>query len=161
MGPLSIAVDTQVKTSVPMFAEKVYIPFRLVDIAEKANEKGKTISFVWDLLEPAPSTDAEHPIKPGAFGSKFFDNVALYDKNTPPGEVPQQAVKKISLRQDGILGTGDPDNKKGKTPRPPFNDETARAMLGQVALLQFKVKTGEFEGNEITGIMFPGDKPSA
>lgn len=164
MGPLSISIATdQAKTSVPMFAPDQYIPMRLTAIEQGHVEgKGDTIKFTWELINPAPSVASVRgegdPIEPGKFGSKFFDTVRLYDKNTPAGQVPEMAQKAICQRQDALLGTGDAGNKAGKPTRPPFNGETAPELFGKVAHIKFKVKTGEYEGNEIAGLRFPGDE---
>lgn len=164
MGPLSISLPTSgAKTSVPMFAENQYVPMRLVSVEQGEVEgKGTTIKFTWDLINPAPSVDSQRgegpPIEPGKFGSKFFDTVRFYDKDTPQGQIPERAQKAICQRQDALLGTGDPNNKKGKPVRPDFNGDTVPDLLGKIAHIRFKVKTGEFEGNEIADLRFPGDE---
>lgn len=164
MGPLSISLPTSgAKTSVPMFAPDQYIPMRLANIEQgHVENKGDTIKFTWELINPAPSVASVRgegdPIEPGKFGSKFFDTVRFYDKDTPQGQVPERAQKAICQRQDALLGTGDVGNKKGKPPRPDFNGETAPELFGKVAHIKFKVKTGEFEGNEIADLRFPGDE---
>lgn len=160
-GPLSIQLNTAVKTSVPAFQPNQLIAFRCADIQEGQTDKGKTIKFTWELVEPSPSTDPEKPIMPNAFGSKVFDTVFLYDKNTPPDQIPDRAIAAVAARQDAVLGTGEPDNKKGKTVRPPFNAECVQAMLGQISYLQFRPAKDDGTGQDIKSFTYPGDVKQA
>lgn len=161
MGPLSISLPTSTtKTGVPMFADNTYVHFRLTELTSSHNEgKGDVIKFKWELIDEAASVDSQRgegeTIKPGKFGSTYFENVPLYDKNTDPAnpQVPDWAVKKICARLDALLDTGDPGNKKGKEPRPEFNADLVPNLLGKSVWAMMKVKGGEYEGNEISKIM--------
>lgn len=156
--PLSIAIPTaDVLVGIPLVADKSWAICEFKGVDEKPNEKGMVLTFRWEIVEPAPSNQGK-PIQPGALGSKVFDTVRLYDKNTPQGQFPEQSRAKIGLRQDACLGTGDPDNAKGKPPRPNFDDACVSAMLGKRAALKFKIDT--FEGNtknDVTEVMHIDD----
>ena len=112
--------------------------------------------FEWHLVDPAPTTEGR-TLNPGEFGATFFENIALFDKNTPPGDVPQWARKRIAQRQDALLGTGDPNNSKGKPTRPDFDAACLEQMIGKELYATMKVKTGAFTGNEFDTLYFPGD----
>lgn len=114
------------------------------------------IVFEWELTAPAPSTEGNE-IKPGDMGSHFFENVALFDKNTTDGSVPKWAQERIAKRIDALLGTGDPDNKKGKPTRPPLSPQVIPTLIGKELVAKMGVRTGDFIGNEFTQVFFPGD----
>lgn len=163
-GPLNLSLDTQTaKTSVPKFLEGIHVKMRLTAINQDTVEgKGQVIKFAYELVDPAPQQDSQEPLLPGAFGSKVFDSVQLYDKNTKPGDpAPSWSINKICARQDGFLGTGDEGNKKGKPTRPKFDAECVSKMLGQVAFFKFKNKTGDYDGQDIASITHPSDVQGA
>lgn len=142
---LSIAIPTSdVLVGIPLVQDKAWAICEFKGVDEKTSEKGLILTFRWEIVEPAPSNQGK-PIEPGKLGSKIFDTVRLYDKNTPQGQVPEQSRVKIGLRQDACLGTGDADNAKGKPARPNFDDACVAAMIGKRAALRFKIDT--FEGN--------------
>jgi len=158
-GPLSISLDTDdAVTQVPVIADGKWVTLRLVSINQGNVEgKGAVVKFAWELTETAPDTDGR-PIEPGAFGSKFFETVQLYDKNTGPGQpAPKWAVDKISKRMDALLNTGDKNNAAGKPVRPKLTGEVVGIMQGKVAKAKMKVKTGEYSGNEIAEILHQDD----
>lgn len=170
MGPLSIKINTQdTKTGVPMFADGSWVHLRLTGLDSAAVEnKGTVLKWKWELIDPAPSVDSSRdgtcdPIYPGKFGSSYFESIQLYDKNTdfsiPEDQrpAPDWAVKKICARLDGLLNTGDPGNKKGKDARPQFDEQLVPQLLGKALWAQMKVRTGEYEGNEISKIMSEAD----
>lgn len=154
-GPLSINLDTtKIKTTIPVISDNHTCKVRLANITQATKAgAGDYLKFEYHLLDPAPTTDGGQ-VKPGF---PLFENVTLYDKNSAPGEVPEWAIQKISKRIDGFLGTGDEGNKKGKPARPPFNAETVAAMIGKEAYAKVKAKSGEYEGNDVVSITFPGD----
>jgi hypothetical protein len=114
------------------------------------------LKFEYDLVEPAPTADGG-TIQPGQMGAKMFENIALFDKNTPAGTVPQWALERIAKRQDALLGTGDANNKKGKPARPAFGPEAVEQMIGKELVAKMKVRTGDYTGNEFDQVYFPGD----
>lgn len=159
-GPLTINVPdtTNTRTAIPFFVENTYVKVRFSSVEQDAVEnKGNVIKFTFDLVDPAPNQDGG-TILPGQLGSKVFVNVQDYDKNTKPGEpMPKWAVEKLCKITDAFLGTGDPDNKKGKPSRPPFGPEIVPTLIGQVAFLKFKNKTGEYVGQDVSEFKFVGD----
>jgi hypothetical protein len=156
-GPLDISLDLSNKSTVtPMVADGQLARWRFVKASKATSDKGDMIKFEYDLVEPAPDTEGGQ-IKPGAMGSKFFENIALFDKNTPKGTVPGWAEERIAKRMDALLGTGDPNNKKGKPTRPVFNSETVSQMIGKELVAKMKVRTGDFIANEFGQVYFPGD----
>lgn len=164
MGPLSINIPTSTAvTTVPFFRERTYVKFRLgkVPQQDEVEGKGSVIKFEWELVDPTEDQQG-HIIKPGDFGSKCFDTVRLYDKNTQAGQVPERSISDLAKRTDALLGTGDPGNKKNRPSRPDFNAELLPALVGQVAFLQFKNGTGEYSGKQdIVSFTNPQDVPGA
>lgn len=156
-SPLSISLDlSQVKTTKPVIVDAHWCHGRFANCKESTNEKGKSLNFEFHLLDPAPTDDGKE-VKPGF---PVFRNVALYDKNTPPGQLPDWVMPLISKIIDACLGTGDPDNDKGKPPRPVFDQNLISVLVGKELWFKVKAKTGEFQGNDITEFRFPGDVPS-
>src|SRR5213078_62613 len=78
--PLDISLKLGgTKTAIPAFADNSMVVLRLVSLSQQKGEKVNTLRFEYDLVEPA--TDSEGgQIKPGDFGSKVFENIALYAK---------------------------------------------------------------------------------
>lgn len=148
---------TQHKTTVPVIANDRWVKVRLANLTQQANEKGQMLKFEYHLLEPAPTIDGE-TVKPGF---PLFENITLYSKDTPPGQIPEFAQTKICKRIDAMLGTGDPGNKKGRPPRPAFNGELVPSLIGKELYLQVKAKTGEYEGNDVVQVRHPSDVPQA
>lgn len=154
LSPLSISLDiTQTSTQIPVIVDKHHCRVRLANLGEKTSEKGKMISFEYHLLDPAPTTDGGQ-VKPGF---PIFENITLFDKNTPPGQIPDWVMPKISKRIDAMLGTGDPDNKAGKPPRPAFSAALVPDLIGKELILVVKVKTGDYTGNDVVEVIYPGD----
>lgn len=147
------------KTAIPVIADGHSVRCRLAKIAQLDPKDGKGVGgvggllFEYHLLDPAPTTDGGQ-VKPGF---PLFERVMFYDKDTPVGEMPERVITRISKRIDAFLGTGDAENKKGKAPRPPFNGETVAAMIGKEAVVKVRAKTGEYEGNDVASLTFPGD----
>jgi hypothetical protein len=156
-GPLDISLDlTKKSTLTPMVADGHLARWRLANLSQSRNEKGPYLKLEWDLQAPAPNTEGGQ-IEPGKMGSKFFQNIMLYDKNTPAGQVPERVQVQIAQLLDALLGTGDPDNKKGKPTRPVFNAETGASLLGKELVSKMKVRSGDYVGNEFGQVYFPGD----
>jgi hypothetical protein len=156
---LSINLDlSKQKTSIPVLAEngsgKGGYRVRFANVKQTTVEnKGDVLAFELHLLEPAPTTDGLQ-VKPGFV---IWDRVYLYGKDTPPGEVPEMALTKLSKITDALLGTGDEGNKDGKPTRPAFNNDLIPTLIGKETLIKVKVKTGEYEGNEVSKYTYPGD----
>lgn len=153
--PLNISFDlSDVKTQIPIIMNDHVVLVRLANITQelKDNDPAK-VSLKWELhlLSPAPTVDGG--MVPAGF--KIFENIACYAKEGAKN--PKWFLEKISKFMDGFLGTGDRDNKKGKPPRPPFDANAVSAMIGKEAYAKLKVKTGEYQGNEIQSLTFPGD----
>lgn len=162
-GPLNISLNTdEVKTQVPKFVEGNYIKVRFAKLEQdEVPQKGTVLKFQYDLVDPTPDQEGQ-TILPGQMGSKIFESVQLYDKNTKPGDpAPKWAMEKIGKRLDGFLGTGDAGNTKGKPTRPKLSPETVTTLIGQVAFMKFKNKTGDYDGQDISEVKFPGDMPQA
>lgn len=156
-GPLDISLDlSNTKTVVPMVADGHLCKWRCKNIGMATSEKGKMVKYEWNLVDPAPNTDGGQ-IKPGEMGATFFETVTLYDKNTPAGEVPEWAKKKIAQRIDALLGTGDPGNTKGKPTRPNFDAACVAQMIGKELIAKMKVRRDENGGNDFGTLTFPGD----
>jgi hypothetical protein len=159
--PLDVNYDlSKAKTVVPLIADGHLCRLRLTNLSVDTTDKGPSTKWEWDIVEPVPSTEGEQ-IRPGDFGAKFFENIQLYAK--PDAKNPAWFVERIAKRVDGLLGTGDANNKKGKPTRPSIvvNDagirELAPQLVGKEIVAKMKVKTGDYLGNEIQTVTFPGD----
>ncbi len=166
--PLSFSLDTQAATTtIPMIRDGHHATFRLTSLEQVNGEKGASAKFIFDLVEPAPTTDGGQ-IVPGGLGAKQFVNIQFYSK--PDAKDPAWFVKKASQYVDALLGTGDVGNQKGKPSRPQFfnleahkqgviqvNPEIIGQLVGKTLVAKMKVKTGDYEGNEFGNVMFPGD----
>ncbi len=164
--PLSNTYDlSQAKTVVPLIANGTLCRLKLVNLTLDKTEKGPSTKWEWEIVEPVPTTDGDQ-LRPGDFGSKIFENIQMYAK--PDAKEPTWFVKKIATRIDGLLGTSDPGNRKGKPARPsidlnPANADSAIPQLAQAVVGQqivAKMSVSAFEGverNEIQKVTFPGD----
>lgn len=154
---------SEAKTSIPIIAEGHRCKVRLAGVKGTTNEKGSRLSFQFDLLEPAPTTDNSR-VEPGF---PLFTGATFYDKNTPADEIPARTKTLLGKITDACLGTGDVGNKEGKPARPAIGanaqsiEELAaaftEALLARELFVKVRVKTGEFEGNEITTYTNPAD----
>ena len=142
------------KTAVPLIKDGELVVLRLANLTPIATEKGQSLKFEYDLVNPAPDTDGGI-INPGAMGSKVFENIQLYAK--PDAKDPKWYEKRIATRVDALLGTGDRDNKRNKPPRPNFTKELVPQLIGKSLVAKMRVRTGEYTGNEIASVTFPGD----
>jgi len=163
-GPLSTAFNLSgVSTARPVIADGHLCKARFAGVKLVPNDKGNMLSWEFHLLDPAPSSEGKQ-INPGF---SLNNRVFLYGKDVAPGEIPERAIAQICRMTDAILGTGDPDNKKGKPVRPDFSagslEETVakmnEAMLAKEVYFTVKVKNDEQYGaqNEIAKFTFPGD----
>jgi hypothetical protein len=153
--PLDISLNLgDTKTAIPMIKDGEHAPLRLVNLGQVKTEKGKSLKFEYDLTHPVPDSEGG-VINPGAMGSKVFENIQLYAK--PDAKDPKWYEKRIASRIDALLGTGDKDNKKGKPPRPDLNSQLVPQLIGKILIAKMRVRTGEYTGNEIASVTFPGD----
>lgn len=155
LEPLSTSFDTRgIKTGRPIIADGHICKIKLANVGEvTVPDKGKMVVYEYHLVDPAPTTEGK-TVNPGFSVS---ERITLYDKNTPPGVIPEGAMTRIAQRIDAFLGTGDEGNNKGKPPRPEWPG-CASDMLGRQAYIKVKAKVGgEFEGNDITKIMALAD----
>lgn len=154
--PLDISLNLSgTKTAIPMIADGTMVRLRLVSLSQIKGEKGNSLRFEYDLVEPAPDTEGG-TINPGAFGSKIFENIAMYAK--PDAKDPRWFEKNIAQRIDGLLGTGDAGNKKNKPTRPNLTAELVPQLIGKELVAKMKVQQDDnFTGNRIQNVTFPGD----
>lgn len=154
--PLSISLDLSgTKTAIPMVADGTMVRLRLVSLTQIKGEKGNSLRFEYDLVEPAPDTEGG-VINPGAFGSKIFETIAMYAK--PDAKDPKWFYKNIAQRIDAFLGTGDEGNKKGKPVRPDLSAELVPQLIGKELVAKMKVQQDDvYTGNRIQTVTFPGD----
>jgi hypothetical protein len=154
--PLDISLNLSgTKTAVPMVQDGAMVKLRLTSLSQLRGEKGNSLKFEYDLVEPAPDTEGG-TINPGAFGSKIFEQIALYAK--PDAKDPRWFEKNIAQRIDALLGTGDAGNKKGKPTRPDFNGQLVPQLIGKDLIAKMKVQSDDnFTGNRIVSVTFPGD----
>lgn len=154
--PLDISLNLSgTKTAVPMFQDGTMVKLRLQSLSQIKGEKGNTLRFEYELVEPAPDTDGG-VIQPGAFGSKFFDNIALYAK--PDAKDPKWFEKTIAQRIDALLGTGDPGNKKNKPVRPDLSPQLVPNLIGKELIAKMRVQNDDnYVGNRIQNVTYPGD----
>lgn len=156
-GPISINIPTtEAQTSVPQIAAGSLAQLRLVGITPTQNEKGSLLKWEYALVEPVAKQGGGE-IKPGDFGSKIFENISLYGKDTPAGEIPTWAVQRIAVRQDGLLGTGDPGNSKNKPARPAFTSELIPQLIGLTLIAKFRARKDDPNQTEIGDVFYPGD----
>jgi hypothetical protein len=164
--PLSTNFDlSQAKTVVPLIADGHLTRLRLDSLTVETNEKGDAAKFQWKTLEPVPTTDGSQ-LNPGDFGSTIFDSIAMYAK--ADAKNPAWFVSNIAKRIDGLLGTADAGNPKGKPARPSVNlapgqsraaiEQLAPSLVGKEIVAKMKVRTDDYgTKNEIGQIHFPGD----
>ena len=154
--PLDISLNLSgTKTAIPMVADNTMVRLRLVSLSQTKGDKGSTLRFEYDLVEPAPDTEGG-TINPGAFGSKIFENVALYAK--PDAKDPRWFEKVIAQRIDGLLGTGDEGNKKGKPTRPDLSAQLVPQLIGKELVAKMRVQQDDaYTGNRIASVTYPGD----
>lgn len=154
-GPLSITLSTsQIKTAIPQIADNSWVNLKLNAVKEgDIPNKGKTIEFEFQLAERATSADGT-PIEPNGLGSKVFHTLFLFGKDGPEAAMTRAAVDAGKVI-DGLLGTGDPSNNKGKPVRPDFGPQVIPDLVGKNVFAltkldpQYGVKIKEFR--------FPGD----
>jgi hypothetical protein len=153
--PLDISLNLgDTKTTVPAIADNTMVKLRLVSLSQQKTEKGNSLRWEYDLVEPTIDTEG-NALNPGAFGSKIFENIALYAK--PDAKDPKWFEKRIATRIDGLLGTGDPGNAKGKPTRPNLDAKLVPNLIGKVLVAKMRLRKDDFGGSEIASVTYPGD----
>ena len=149
-SPLSIAIPTAgIKTAMPELADKTWVRVKLAAVAEDnmiadgeaAGEKKPCISFRFDTIDPAPSSEGK-TIEAGKAGGVLFERVYLRDKNNITS-IPDRAIQSIGKVQDALDNTGDADNTKGLPARVGFDTAWVAASIGKIAFA-FVVKDGDY-----------------
>jgi hypothetical protein len=168
-APISISLSTgEVKTAIPIIADGTWARWRLEKLSQAEVEtkdevlrvdgsRGNTglrITFEFKLVDPVPTTTGE-TLSPGDFGDRYFDHVQLYSKLD--AKKPKWYMERICSRLDGLLGTGDKGNTEGKPERPELTPELVPQLIGQEIYARMKVRTGDYKGNEIGEVRFPGE----
>jgi hypothetical protein len=153
--PLDISINLgDTKTAIPAIADNTMVNLRLTNLSQVNGDKGKSLRFEYDLVDPAPDSEGG-TINPGSFGSKVFEHIALYAK--PDAKDPKWFEKRIASRVDALLGTGDKGNSKGKPSRPNFNAQLVPQLIGKVMVAKMRLRKDDFGGNEIASVTYPGD----
>jgi hypothetical protein len=153
--PLDISLDLSgTKTAIPAIADNTMVKLRLVSLSQQKTEKGASLRFEYDLTDPVPNSDGG-VINPGDFGSKIFENIALYAK--PDAKDPKWFEKRIAQRIDALLGTGDVGNTKGKPTRPDLNSQLVPQLIGKTMVAKMRLRKDDYGGNEIASVTYPGD----
>lgn len=154
--PLSISLNLSgTKTAIPMVKDGELTELRLTSLSQIGTEKGNSLRFEYDLVNPTPDNEGG-VINPGGFGSKIFENVAMYAK--PDAKDPKWYEGVIAKRIDALLGTGDAGNKKGKPTRPDLSAELVPQLIGKTLVAKMKVQQDDnFTGNRLGAVHFPGD----
>jgi hypothetical protein len=153
--PLDITLNLDdTKTAIPAIADNTMVSLRLANLTQVKTEKGNSLRWEYDLVEPANDTDGGK-INPGDFGSKIFEHIALYSR--PDAKDPDWFKKRIASRIDALLGTGDRGNPKGKPERPALSAKLVPELIGKTLVAKMRVRKDDFGGNEIASVTFPGD----
>ena len=157
-APLSISLSTSTaKTTIPMVANDTWAKLRFNRVSQKyIKDKGDALTFEYELVDPTASSDGA-VILPGALGSRIFEDIQLYAK--ADAKDPEWYLKKISKRQDAVLGTGDEGNKKNRPTRPNFDASCITKMTGGIFFGKFKVGKDQngLDRSEIADVAFPED----
>lgn len=155
--PLSIK-SSQTKTSIPLVADKFMAPVRVVKIDYKEAEgeqKFAHLAVRLDLINPAPTTE-------GGTVPAGFPVFVTFPLGTAeePTKMPEWSERNWSSFIDGVLGTGDAENKKGKPVRPDTTLELLPQLFGKVVVATFgvyKSKTNDQVYQSVNKYTFPGD----
>jgi hypothetical protein len=138
--PLNINVNlADVTTTVPLIVDGTMAKVRLKNISQTERDGNPVIKWEFTLAEPAPTTDGLQ-VQPG------FPLFANFDVSR------EFLVQKMARFVDGLLGTGDANNKKGKPARPALNAETVSRMIGAEAVAKItlvKSTKSDYVGNDI------------
>jgi hypothetical protein len=145
--PLNIHLDlSKIKTALPLIQECM-TKVRLEDITENQRDGATIVKMEFHLTEGAPSED----------GSRVNAGFPIF-VNFDTSQVWLQ--QKLAKFIDGLLGTGDEGNKKGKPARPDFGPELLPDLIGREAIAKVVItrsKKSDYVGNDITSLTFLGD----
>lgn len=164
-GPLSTAFNLSgVSTARPVIADGHLCHARFAGVKLLPTEKGNMMSWEFHLLDEAPTGELGKSVKPGF---SLNERIYLYGKDVPPGEIPPRAIVNMCKIIDAILGTDNPENKKGRPVRPDFSTDSIEqtvakmneAMLAQEVWFIVKVKNDDKYGaqNDIAKFIFRED----
>jgi hypothetical protein len=146
--PLNIDLDlTNISTAVPVVANNTTAKVRLRNITQQDRDGTPIIRWEFALSEPAAAEDGTL-VQAGHLIFVSFDTSQDWLK------------QKMARFVDGMLGTGDKGNTKGRPERPRFNAETVSQMLGKEALARITVtksKKTDFVGNDVSGLTHLND----
>lgn len=147
--PLSISVDlSTVKTTPPLIADNTLATVRLSSITEVQRDSGVLV-LKWEF-HLADDVKTEDGGKLNA-GFPLFVNFDLSR---------DFLLVKMARFVDGLLGTGDKGNRRGKAARPDFNQELVEQLIGRAAVAKIiitKSKSSDYVGNDIASLSFPDD----
>lgn len=163
--PLSFELPTSTtKTAIPQIANDTWCKFRLVSLKQYqvdlkpevyGVDKGRVHKWEFDLVDAVKANDGT-VIEPGKLGAKQFVTVQLYAK--PDAKDAEWFIKKTNRILDGLLGTGDPDNKKNKPVRPNLTADVVPQLIGKILLGKMKETTNEgITRSDINEFAFPPD----
>jgi hypothetical protein len=146
--PLNISLDlSKIKTTIPLIMDGTMARVRLKDVSQGDRDGHTVIKWEFILVEPTTTTEGGN-VGPGF---PLFVNFDLSQ------EWLQQKMAKFV---DGLLGTGDEDNRKGKPIRPQFDSELVARMIGTEGIAKIIVtrsKKTDYVGNDIASLTYPQD----
>jgi hypothetical protein len=151
--PLSISLNlTDISTAVALIADGTMARVRLKNISQTERDGNPVIKWEFALAEPALTTEGDQ-VRAG------FPLFTTFDTSH------EFLMQKMARFVDGLLGTGDANNKKGKPRRPTFNAEVVSQMIGGEAMAKITVtksKKSDYVGNDISTLTYLGDlEPAA
>jgi hypothetical protein len=145
--PLNIHLDlSKVKTTLPLIQDCM-TKVRLKDVTESQRDGASVVKMEFVLVDGAPTDDGTTV---GA-GFPLFVNF-----DTSQVWLQQKLAKFV----DGLLGTADADNKRGKPARPDFGPELLPDLIGKEAIAKIVIsrsKKSDYVGNDIASLTFLGD----
>jgi hypothetical protein len=151
--PLNITVNTtDIATALPLIVDGTQAKVRLKNISQLERDSGQlVIKWEFALVDPAPTVD-------GAQVQAGFPLFVNFDVSR------DFLLRKMATFIDGILGTGDINNRKGKPSRPALGPESVSQMLGGEAIAKIvvvKSTKSDYVGNDIDKLTYPGDLAAA
>lgn len=154
-NPISINLNTEsAETTLPLIVDGTVVKMRLAGLEQVDKEDKTSLKWRFDLLEPAPTEDGGE-VSPGF---PIFVNIPCYASETAKDK--EWFIKKISKFIDGLLGTGDPNNKDGKETRPSFNADLVPSLIGQETFGTVSIErsnTSDYVGNGIKKLTHPSE----
>lgn len=157
-GPLSILKLSTVSTAVPLLAEQPAARFRINSFTLDQPEGNRTwvqIKADCRTIDPVASSEGQ-TINPGFPVFVTFPLGTKDDPSTPP----EWAGPAIAKFIDGVLGTSDEGNKKGKPTRPDLQPEDFPQFIGKEFFAKIAIKPGKDDypaNNVLKNFVFPGD----